>query len=209
MESSVKGKGWLVLVFDFLAIFFFFFFFSFFFFLLFLADELSGGSTLRCFVTVGTTKFEALIAAVDSSEVLDALEARGYSEVVVQFGAGEHEPFAKKRKNMTLEAYRFKPSLQDDMKRASLVITHAGYGCLMESLTLQKNVIAVINETLMDNHQVEIGRELASKRHAVMCTPQTLADVIRKTDFKDRVPLPAANPQGYVKLIGELMGVSE
>ncbi len=192
-----------------------------------------------CFVTVGTTKFEALIEAMDSDPVLEALESRGFSRVLVQFGNGIYEPFAKKQRNtsLSLEAYRFKPSLQTDMKEASLVITHAGkkqkerkhssslgpcqrfffffffffsgYGCLMESLTLQKDVIAVINDTLMDNHQVEIGRELSRKKHAVMCVPTTLAETVRSTDFKDKILLPPANPKGYVDYIGEMLGVCD
>lgn len=36
------------------------------------------------FVTVGTTKFDELIAAVDSTEVADALAARGYDRLVMQ-----------------------------------------------------------------------------------------------------------------------------
>lgn len=36
------------------------------------------------FVTVGTTKFEALVAAVDTKEVAGALIQQGYTQLVVQ-----------------------------------------------------------------------------------------------------------------------------
>jgi beta-1,4-N-acetylglucosaminyltransferase len=86
---------------------------------------MSGKKT--CFVTVGTTKFEALIKHVDSSDVLDALAARGYERVLVQYGKGEFEPFQNKlQNNLLLESYRFKPSLHEDMSQASLIVTHAG-----------------------------------------------------------------------------------
>lgn len=38
------------------------------------------------FVTVGTTKFDALIAAVDSVAVAEALLAKGYTELIMQVG---------------------------------------------------------------------------------------------------------------------------
>jgi len=38
------------------------------------------------FVTVGTTKFDALIEAIDDLRVADALVARGYDRLVMQVG---------------------------------------------------------------------------------------------------------------------------
>ena len=44
-----------------------------------------GGRPARTvFVTVGTTKFDALIRAVDQQAVADALVARGYTRLVMQ-----------------------------------------------------------------------------------------------------------------------------
>jgi UDP-N-acetylglucosamine transferase subunit ALG13 len=40
-----------------------------------------GGTVL---VTVGTTRFDALVAAVDDPAVAEALAARGYAELVLQ-----------------------------------------------------------------------------------------------------------------------------
>lgn len=39
------------------------------------------------FVTVGTTKFDALIAAVDTEAVGKALLAKGYTELIMQVRA--------------------------------------------------------------------------------------------------------------------------
>ena len=41
------------------------------------------------FVTVGTTKFDALVQAVDDLEFADAAIACGYNRLVVQRGAGK------------------------------------------------------------------------------------------------------------------------
>ncbi len=161
-----------------------------------------------CFVTVGTTKFEALVETVDSEPVLAALRAHGFERVLVQYGAGEHVPFAgaKKDLGMVLESYRFKPSLQEDFAAASLVVTHAGYGCLMESLGLGKAVVAVINTRLMDNHQTEIASELARHGYAAMCEPASLAQTLRDADFAQRAPLPPAQPQAYAAFLDRLLG---
>jgi beta-1,4-N-acetylglucosaminyltransferase len=112
------------------------------------------------FVTVGTTKFEELVKMVDSKEVKEALVQRGYDRLVVQFGKGEHVPCVEPFEGLEQESYRYKPSLKEDFEAASLVISHAGFGCLIESLNLGKAVLAVINTSLMDNHQVEIASQL-------------------------------------------------
>ncbi len=45
-----------------------------------------------------------------------------------------------------------------------------GAGCILESLSLKKPLVAVINENLMDNHQMELSRQLAKDGHLVYST---------------------------------------
>ena len=66
--------------------------------------------------------------------------------------------------------FRFKPMLADDMSDASLIISHGGNhkpnppkiniskgsGFIFKSLALRKTLVVVINETLMNNHQMEL-----------------------------------------------------
>lgn len=154
--------------------------------------------------------FEALVRAVESEAVVAALEARGFTRLLVQYGAGEHEPFGEgkaKKGKLVCESYRFKPSLQCDFEEASLVVSHAGYGCLMESLSLGKEVIAVINTQLMDNHQTEIAGHLARRRYAVMCEPASLAQAVAESGAAQRVPLPRAQPEAVVAYVDSLLGL--
>ena len=75
--------------------------------------------------------------------------------------------------------YRFRPSLASEMERADAILCHAGAGTLLEALEISastttttrrrrgrtKIVNAVINPTLMDNHQSELAEELEGRGH--------------------------------------------
>jgi beta-1,4-N-acetylglucosaminyltransferase len=89
------------------------------------------------FVTVGSTKFDALVEGVLSQPVLTALRLRGYSTLVVQCGnsvvdvdvstatiTGDSMKLPKG--GLDIEIWKFKPSLQAEYHRADLVISHAG-----------------------------------------------------------------------------------
>jgi beta-1,4-N-acetylglucosaminyltransferase len=77
---------------------------------------------------------------------------------------------------------------------------------LMESLTMHKSVIAMINETLMDNHQADIALELQRRNYASAGVPRDLHTIIAKTDFSQHQLLPPAQPVAYAAFIDSLMG---
>lgn len=54
------------------------------------------------------------------------LKDRGYERLVLQVGKGSLLPTADSCPHITLEAYRFKSSIADDIEQADLVISHAG-----------------------------------------------------------------------------------
>lgn len=54
------------------------------------------------------------------------LKDRGYERLVLQVGKGSLLPTADSCPYITLEAYRFKSSIADDIEQADLVISHAG-----------------------------------------------------------------------------------
>jgi beta-1,4-N-acetylglucosaminyltransferase len=118
-------------------------------------------------VTVGTTLFESLVAAVLDEAALKWMRTTGYTHLVVQYGKGVRPDieaqlqYIDKSTIPDIELYDFKPSLMDDMKSADLVVCHAGAGTLMEALTLQRKIVTVINTILMDNHQTEVAHALA------------------------------------------------
>lgn len=55
-----------------------------------------------------------------------ALKACGYERLVLQVGKGSVLPAPESCPDLTLEAFRFKDSIAEDIGRADLVISHAG-----------------------------------------------------------------------------------
>ena len=94
----------------------------------------SAGRT-HVFVTVGSTRFDALVQRVLSEPVQNALWKKGYRTMDVQCGSSDLDitqlieladghwrlPGA-----LETNVWRFKPTLSEDYGRAGLIISHAG-----------------------------------------------------------------------------------
>ena len=133
------------------------------------------------FATVGTTSFEGLVDRLLSTEILDLLARQGYSRLVMQLGRGP-EPTLPASSPIQITWYRFKPSLDDDMRSADLIISHAGAGSILEGMRLGALMIVVVNDTLMHNHQQELAEELRARQHLLATTPSGLLDALRELD---------------------------
>lgn len=90
---------------------------------------------MHVFVTVGSTRFDALVQRVLSAHVLDVLRAKGYQSLDVQCGNSDFDASQLSRDaddrwqragDLQTTVWRFKPSLKDDYERADLIISHAG-----------------------------------------------------------------------------------
>ena len=103
------------------------------------------------FVTVGTTLvFDDLVEAIDHLVGSGVIE----DEVICQIGNGEYNP-------AHCESFRFKPSVDDLIERASLVICHGGTGSTLGVLAKGKRFIAVANPKGVDNHQAQFLERLS------------------------------------------------
>jgi len=148
------------------------------------------------FVTVGTTSFDALVEAMDSEEMIQTLIERGYDSLTIQRGRGTYVPkhivtsTSSERSSaptpwrtfFKVQVVEFLPSLDAVLKEASLVISHAGAGSVFESLSLGKPTLVVVNESLMDNHQVELAETLASLGHVAWTKPDGLLQALNAFD---------------------------
>jgi beta-1,4-N-acetylglucosaminyltransferase len=148
-------------------------------------DASGGGSGGKmCFVTVGTTNFNDLIVSLDQEQTLASLRARGFTELVLQIGHGAHEPSLllrlASRHGVAVEFFRFSPTLQSFMERASLVISHAGAGSILEAMRAEKQLLVVVNESLMGNHQVEVAKALCAGEFLTYTTPDRVQQELRE-----------------------------
>ncbi|KAG7379751.1 N-acetylglucosaminyldiphosphodolichol N-acetylglucosaminyltransferase catalytic subunit alg13 [Phytophthora pseudosyringae] len=163
---------------------------------------------MRAFVTVGTTKFDALVAALDTDACLSALVARGFTSLRMQIGHGEHLPRAA-FPGLELSFYRHDPQYKGDVARADLVISHAGAGSVMDGLALQKKLVVVVNTALMDNHQAELAEAMAGRKFCLQTSVQGLQAVLEAGNWADLQPYPQPDEQAFPDLVDAVMGVAE
>lgn len=161
------------------------------------------------FATVGTTQFDAFVSTLLSAEVLALLASQGYTHLRLQLGRGA-EPAVPAAPPLEVEWYRFKPSLAADMADASLLLSHAGAGSILEGLRLNARMVVVVNEALHDNHQTELADELAARAHLVATTPAGLAASLRALAERPPAfaPLPAADATAFPRFLSASLGLS-
>lgn len=138
-------------------------------------------STKSVFVTVGTTRFDELIASVTEHFILDALKSKGYTSMTIQMGNGTF--IVKPSDVMKISSYKFKPDIGPDISNSDLVISHGGAGSIMQALDHGKPLLVIINEKLMDNHQYELAEKLFDEKRLYYTTCKNLYNSIENSDF--------------------------
>eukprot|EP00815_Leptocylindrus_aporus_P008455 CAMPEP_0116058274 /NCGR_PEP_ID=MMETSP0322-20121206/5105_1 /TAXON_ID=163516 /ORGANISM="Leptocylindrus danicus var. apora, Strain B651" /LENGTH=185 /DNA_ID=CAMNT_0003542437 /DNA_START=107 /DNA_END=664 /DNA_ORIENTATION=+ len=175
------------------------------------------------FVTVGTTSFDDLISTISSNKALNFLKECEFERIVIQYGKGQPPNFISSSvldtdervvsgvclEEMKYSAYRFKSSLQEDMKEASLIISHAGAGSVLEGLSMKKDMMVVINSSLMDNHQKELAYAMKRRNHC-MCVDRP-TDLLLLSTWKEITSFRATHFDGIpwenvAEKIDETMG---
>lgn len=158
------------------------------------------------FVTVGTTSFDRLIETISSKALVEVFERLGYHSIILQIGRGVYEPEIIDRKGFSMKYYRYKDSIERDIQRASLVISHAGAGSVLETLQAGRPLIVVINELLMGNHQIELASQLAEDGHLCYATCSTLEETLKERDLSELKPFPPGKPELFSSLLDKVMG---
>lgn len=162
----------------------------------------------HAFVTVGTTRFEKLVEAATSSVALEWLVEQGFTSLTIQYGTGQ-EPKVVKHPRLKILTYSFQPSLDDDMKRADLILSHAGAGTVMEALRLRKKLVVVINTLLMNNHQTELAQAMAERGTLFMVEkPELLEEKSTWESFEafDPVPHEDGDERDFPRLLNSFLG---
>uniref|UniRef100_A0A8D8YJ68 UDP-N-acetylglucosamine transferase subunit ALG13 n=1 Tax=Cacopsylla melanoneura TaxID=428564 RepID=A0A8D8YJ68_9HEMI len=163
-------------------------------------------------VTVGTTNFDDLIDKTQSDEVLQILKSKGCKKLIIQFGNGKIEPQVEHSDDFTVDSYDYKSSLADDIKSSDLVISHAGAGTSLEVLEAGKLLVTVVNESLMDNHQLELAKKFYEQGYSLYCVPNDLPVTLKSltpTKIKQLKPFPPSSTYKFNDYLENVLGFSQ
>ncbi|KAF8352284.1 glycosyltransferase 28 [Amanita rubescens] len=149
-------------------------------------------------VTVGSTGFDLLVQAVISDAFLDAIRRKGFVRLTVQCG--------NSRTSIDIELWRYKPSIQAEMRKSDIIISHAGSGTILEALRLHKPLIVVPNPTLLDDHQQEVAQALEALGHLKSSTVCDLAKSIDAFNREEIVPFPQFDDSKFARIVDDEMG---
>ncbi|XP_046827794.1 UDP-N-acetylglucosamine transferase subunit ALG13 homolog [Vespa crabro] len=164
-------------------------------------------SEQKVFVTVGTTSFDDLISTILNPEILEALALRGYNYLSLQIGKSSLEPDCTSRCGINhIEYFHLSSSIEDYIQAADLVISHAGAGSILEALEAHKQLIVVTNQLLMDNHQLELARQLYEDKHLYYCTCDTLLNTIQTMELDILKPFISDESKNIINYLDRIMG---
>ena len=102
-------------------------------------------------------------------------------------------------KDARIDYFSFKPSIAQEIIDSDVIVTAGGSGTILECLEANKRVIAVINNTLQDNHQAELCLCLEQEGYLEIATTENLVQVLaRDSTLKKWTP---ANGKDVLKQI--------
>jgi beta-1,4-N-acetylglucosaminyltransferase len=91
------------------------------------------------FVTVGSTRFDDLITIISTPSFIEIIATLGYTHLKLQYGHSVppstlrhgdsvevNTTVAGVKKMVDVSGFKFKDSIDEDMKEAALIISHAG-----------------------------------------------------------------------------------
>jgi beta-1,4-N-acetylglucosaminyltransferase len=162
------------------------------------------------FVTVGTTQFDLLIESIfqDDAKVLRTLvDCLDIDKIILQTGSSQIATLLSFHVDIpiVIEHYQYKDSIENDIRQADLVISHAGAGTILQTLEAQKPLLVVVNEKLMNNHQLEIAHEMEQQGYLFHCTCSTLATELRKFVNHKFKPYEKGNPLLFGRYLNQIM----
>ncbi|CAF3518200.1 unnamed protein product [Rotaria socialis] len=132
------------------------------------------------FVTVGSTQFDLLIETIvhDPNVLQTLVDCLQINKLILQIGNSQM-PLIDNI-SIPIECYPYKDSIENDIQQADIVISHAGAGTILQALEAHKPLLVVVNEKLMNNHQLEIANEMEQHGYLFHCTCSKLATTLKQ-----------------------------
>lgn len=65
--------------------------------------------------------------------------------------------------SLSIQAFAFSADISTFISNADIVVSHAGTGSIMDSLRLDKPLLVVTNQRLMDDHQEEVAAQFENE----------------------------------------------
>ena len=168
----------------------------------------------KAFITVGTTSFDTLLHTLLTEDILRLFVDYGFTDLKIQHGRTSMTGLLQARKlaetvGIDLTLFDYKNSLNQDMKHADLIISHAGSGSILEALSLKKKLVVVVNQELLHNHQLELAQELGDKNYLFYTTCQELKSILEKALSRQQIEFPQPDSASFIRVIDSEMGYSE
>ncbi|KXJ90972.1 hypothetical protein Micbo1qcDRAFT_195801 [Microdochium bolleyi] len=187
------------------------------------ADKPDPALPRTCFVTIGATAgFRPLLEEVASGDFRQKLRSLGYTRLLVQCGPDlEYFKTATSTSstlgskdsasdNLQIESFAYTDEIGKMMQLAGpsaeggeqgrrgygVIISHAGSGSIMDALRYNAKLIAVPNESLMDNHQAELADEMQTQGFLVSGRIGHLAEAVEYISTHTPKQWPPQDPKG-------------
>ena len=142
-------------------------------------------------------------------DVLDYFNDNGFTQLTLQKGRGNFELESTSYNNLKIECFRYKDTIMDDLREASLVLSHAGAGSILETLSLRKFLVVVVNEQLMDNHQYELASKMAEEGYLYYCTCSTILVTLRTKNLTDLKSKPVVDGRVFGDYVDRFVGIAK
>ena len=161
---------------------------------------------MTAFATVGTTRFDGLCAIVDTVDFQHQLVQLGFTRMIVQYGKSMVPPQSRVDK-LFVESVDFVPDIKPFILASSLVLSHGGSGTILEVLRSPNTpkLLVLVNDKLMDNHQIELAGALDRDGYALSGHPSDLLEMLSKINSRTFRQFPASDSSPFRALLDELV----
>ncbi|EPX74753.1 N-acetylglucosaminyldiphosphodolichol N- acetylglucosaminyltransferase Alg13 [Schizosaccharomyces octosporus yFS286] len=161
---------------------------------------------MKAFVTVGSTRFDELVSSVLNADTQYQLVQHGITQLIVQYGNGR-EAFGTPEpvNGISISGFDYAPEIGSYIDSSSVVISHAGAGSILQCLRAKKPLIVVPNESLMDNHQLELGNKLASLNYLVTCSYRNLPQGLEALFRTQLEPFPEPEYSAFRNVLNDVL----